>query len=149
MKSLILLSLILLTPLRSRADIIFPPGERTNLGTSAKPDYRQCYNINDYKQLLLLQINYSSCLETKTVLEEKVIVQDQIIIKLERVVKLQDETIKIQDSQKTKFFDMWKTENLKRYELENKPKIKEWVAWSLAALFGAATVFLTGYVIAQ
>ena len=145
----IVISLALLINQTKAYSTDLPQGQRLNLGTADKPDYRQCYTFDGYKAILELKIDADAAVEINGVLTQKVNLQQEMIDKQDQMLKLKDTDIGVLSAEKTRLYNMWSKENEVRLQLENKPSLGSWMGWSAAAILAVTTVFLTGWIIAR
>lgn len=109
----------------------------------------QCYPFEDFKKLLLVDAQFSSCKKIKGFLEEKNQLEQEKSVNLSKVIDLQGRSIKTLERENERLFKDWKEENKKRHLAENKPMIGSYVAWGTAGAFAVATAVLSVIVIVK
>lgn len=114
-----------------------PEGERINIGT---PNEKQCYDLDEYKQILRIAVNHNNCLEANKLKDEKITSLNLQIGLLEDIVETQEDSINVIQADRDRMFLKWKEENKLRHEAENRPQWGSWVAWSVAAVATVAGV---------
>jgi hypothetical protein len=121
-----------------------PPGERINKG---KPDEKQCYTFPEFKILLKVDNALTVCQTEKKLLEKKTQDQAKAIADLTAATKLQAASITDLKAENKRLFKLWKTENKKRHEAENKPRWGSWFGWGTAGVMTVATAILVTVII--
>lgn len=116
-----------------------PPGVRTQVGTP--PAEMQCYDLGGFKELLKIDANLTSAERMGELLSQKVTDQDTIIQNQQQELALRQNSGLILQTENTRLFDLWKEENKRRLEVENRPAMS-WVPWAVAAAAGVAALSL-------
>jgi hypothetical protein len=117
-----------------------PSGERR--GAS------MCYDLDGFKQLLLLSAKFEAVENARAQFVEKTVVQRKIIDAYKATDHIQLDTIESLKNENSHLFDLWKDENKRRHEAENIPKWGGAVGWITAGVMtfvaaGAVTYAVT------
>jgi hypothetical protein len=123
-----------------------PDGERINPG-AGDPLEKQCYSSSAFIQLLELDNNHSACLKSNARLKEAEGYYKEIQLNLKKVIEAKDDNILILKKDNDRIHKMWKDENRKRHEAENKPNIGSWLGWSIAGVSTVAVAVLLAVVV--
>jgi hypothetical protein len=123
-----------------------PKGERIDKGT---PTERQCYSQPEFLELLKLDNEHTTCLEQRRLLEKQTAELKSATQNLLEAAKLQAQAAEDLKADRDRLFALWKDENRRRHEAEQKPHWGSWLGWGTAAVMTVATAVLTGVVIAR
>jgi hypothetical protein len=123
-----------------------PKGERIDQGT---PTERQCYSATEFVQLLQLDAAHQACLKQRALLEDQNAELKTAVENLLEAAKLQAKAAEDLRADRDRMFELWKEENRRRHEAEQKPHWGSWLGWGTAAVMTVTTAVLTGYVLAS
>jgi len=115
-----------------------PPGQRTADAW--------CFDLEESKTLLKLDSAHTACLEISAKREKEIENYDQLVAITKDAVKVTESSLATLKAENERLFKLWKDENLKRHEAENKPNFGAWIGWATAAVM---TGVLGGVVLAQ
>ena len=116
-----------------------PKGERIDEG---KPTEQQCYTFPEFQLLLKIDSALTACQTAKKLLEDKAEEHGAIILDLTKVISLQAASVGALQAENKRVFELWKDENKRRHEAENKPHWGSWAGWGTAGVMTAVTAIL-------
>lgn len=137
-------AILLVLFLSSKAYADVPRGTPINVGNN---DIRECYTIEQFKQLLILDENYNNEKNKNYELSKKVNLQVKQIDFLNQEIIDYKYNNDLLEKENTRLYTMWKTENKKRHEAEEKPSFSAFAGWGTASVLGVVSTVLLGIII--
>lgn len=119
-------------------DYRLPEGRRCRVGGETF----QCYNLEEYKELLRMDIDLRFYEEAYPNALERINSLELIVTDLQIALDAANRQIDTLQLERDRLFNKWKKENKLRLEAENKPMIGNWFAWGLAAVEAVAILTL-------
>lgn len=107
----------------------------------------QCFDLEDYKQVLKADIRHGKCLERNEALEQKDQNARIQIFNLKKAVEIQEMRTEQVINDNRRIYQMWLEENKKRHEAENQPQYGSWLLWAATGTFAVTTAVLAGMAI--
>ncbi len=104
----------------------------------------QCLNFDEFKLLLEMEADMVECEKETDLKSEKIAALETINAQLKTIVALQKLSIGNLNTEKDRLFNLWKADNKRMHEAENKPHLGSWLGWTAA---GVATAVLAGFII--
>ena len=109
----------------------------------------QCFDLDDYKELLKADVRYVKCLEHNRIFETKEQKTKIQIFNLKKAIEIQEERTRNVEEYSNQLYILWLEENKKRHEAENEPQYGSWVLWATTGTFAVTTAVLAGMAIAK
>jgi len=111
-----------------------PEGTRTNNAW--------CFDLDESKDLLILDKSYDTCLGNSEKKDRQIKLFDKLVENTRAAVKIAESSVDVLNERNKNLYKMWKEENLKRHEAENKPNFGAWIGWGAAAVMAGVAASL-------
>jgi hypothetical protein len=101
----------------------------------------QCFNLGEYKLLLEMDYNLRYLEPAYANALARIEVYKRIVTNLMVALDAANEQIDTLQIERDRLYNQWSDENRKRFEVENRPVLGNWLPWSIAA--GEGVVIIT------
>lgn len=141
MRYLIIVALVILLPSvavgQEYERYRLPLGRRCSVAT----DTFQCFNLDEYRELLLMDedLRYLNGLHSADI--ERIVVLTHASDELTASLEAANSSLSLLEAERLRLNALWEEENRLRHEAENRPDWN-WIPWTLAGGFAIATAVL-------
>ena len=104
---------------------------RANCYDDSPKDTFQCFNFDEYKELVAVDVKLESLLKLNLNLEDNVTLLESKVASLQLDADLQNKKIGIVLKENDRLFENWKEENKQRHLAEAKPMLGDPILWAV------------------